>query len=263
MSLVTRRFFALLLAGTAGSAAADSWTRISDVGQDPIVKTTSGQFDVSATVAVDVRNVGGEVEFRVGDGNRVTFDYERRAPTQQDFDCETLRTKHAPDSVRIWVEPKREKACRVTRASDRLRVTVPRGASVEARNIGDSVNVEGVEGMVRLAAIGDSVRISGARQVEAESVGDSLKLEVAKLGPGGVRLSSIGDSVELTLPETVDARLRISSVGNEIRAPGLRLTSEQDDYDGALGKGGPMIRITSVGDTVVIKGPRLTQPTEL
>jgi hypothetical protein len=142
-------------------------------------------------------------------------------------------------------------------------VTVPRGASVEARNIGDSVNIEGVEGMVRLSAIGDSARVSGAQQVEAEAIGDSLKLDVARLGAGGIRISSVGDSVELTLPEKVDARLRISSVGDEIRGPGLRLTSEDDDYDGVLGKGGPMIRITSVGDTVVIKGPQLKQPTEL
>jgi len=257
MPTVTRCLCALLLAAAATSVAAhDGWTKTDDVGSDPVKKTTREQFDFSPIGSVQVRNIGGSVKVQAGEGNKVEFTYERRAATQHDFDCEALRYEQSRDELRIWVEHTSERSCRQIRASDQLALTVPRGASVEARNIGDEVSVSGVEGMLRLQSIGDSVTITGAQQVDAGSIGDSIKLEITRLGAGGVRLDSIGDSVELSLPEQVDARVRIGSVGDEVRAPGLRLDSDDDDYEGVLGKGGPVIRIDSVGDTVVIRGPR-------
>jgi hypothetical protein len=79
------------------------------------------------------------------------------------------------------------------------------------------------------------------------------------LGPAGIRVSDVGDTVELNLPEKIDARLRIAGVGDEIRGPGLRLDTDEDErsFETVLGQGGPLIRISDVGDTVVIRGPRL------
>ena len=102
-------------------------------------------------------------------------------------------------------------------------------------------------------------RSSDLQQLDADSVGDSLKLTVTRLGKAGINIDSVGDSVDLTLPEALDARMRITSVGDQIRGPGLRVSSS-DDFETTFGKGGPMIRIDSVGDSVVIHdGPPLTR----
>jgi hypothetical protein len=256
---------AALLLATATSASAGGWTRTSEVGNDPLTQTVKETFPLGATGDIEVRNIGGEVKVEAGDGTAVEMVYEKKARSQQDLDCENLQHELKDGRLRIWVEPKRERACRVVHASDTLTLKVPRGASFEARNIGDSVSVSGVEGLVRLSSVGDTVTITGARQVEADSIGDSIKLDVRALGERGIRLSSVGDSVDLTLPEGVDARLRITSVGDEIRGPGLRWSSDDDHqgYDGVLGKGGPTIRIDSVGDTVTIRGPQLRERGEL
>lgn len=252
------RLATLLLAGVATSAAAGGWTRTSEVGNDPLTQTVKESFALGATGEVEVRNIGGEVRVEAIDGKTVEMVYEKKGKRQQDLDCETLEHELKDGRLRIWVETKKERGCRVIYASDMLTLKIPRGASFEASSIGDSVAVSGVQGLVRLSSIGDTATITDARQVEADSIGDSLKLEVRQLGERGIRVSSIGDSVELTLPEQVDARLRISSVGDEIRAPGFRQDSEDDrSYDGVLGKGGPTIRIDSVGDTVTIRGPKL------
>ncbi len=259
----TRHLCALLLAGVAASAAAHDdnwWSRSDDVGKNPVKQAVSEQYDFKATGSVEVWDIGGSVEVKAGAGNRVAFTYERRAATQQDLDCETLQFKQSETELRIWSEHKKGRACQVIRANDTLTVTVPRGAAVTVRDIGDSVTVAGVEGLVRLSSVGDSVTIKDAQQVEAESIGDTIKLDVTKLGKAGIRLESIGDTVELNLPENIDARLRIESVGDEIRGPGLHLDSDDDDYETVLGAGGPVIKIESVGDSVVIRGPRLSQP---
>jgi hypothetical protein len=260
MHLPARCLAALTLIVFAGTAAAKgySWTKTDEVGSDPVSKTTKDEYDFSATGRVEARDIGGNVEVKTGDGSRVAFIYERRAATQQDMDCETLRVEHSKDELRIWLEHKRERACRVVRADDKLVLTVPRGASVELESIGDSVNVTGVEGLVRLSSIGDTATLTDVQQVRADSIGDSIKMNVSKLGPAGIELDSIGDSVELNLPEKIDARLRIGSVGDQIRASGLHMDDDDDDYGGVLGKGGPMISIESVGDDVVIRGPRVS-----
>ena len=264
MSMLFRAFPALLLIGFAAGAAAhdeDSWwSRNDDVGKSPVTRTVTEEFEFSATGDVDVKEIGGNVEVKVGKANAVGFTYERRGATQQDLDCETFEFKRSKDELRIWSDHKKGKQCQIVRADDKLVLTVPRGASVTLREIGDTVTVTGVEGLVRLSSIGDSVVLKDTGQVEAESIGDSIKVDVARVGAHGIRLQSIGDTVELNLPSTLDARVRIESVGDEVRAPGLRLDSEDDDYETELGKGGPLISIESVGDSVVIKGPTLPQP---
>ncbi len=260
---VARTLSALLLAALAAPAAAHDdnwWSRTSDVGRDPVTRTINEKYDFSATGRVTVHDIGGSVEVKVGAGDAVAFTYERRAASQRDLECETLRYTNQQAELRIWSEHKRVKDCQAIRASDKLTVTVPRGASVEVREIGDEVTVTGVEGLVRLESIGDSVVAKDVQQLDVDSIGDSVKLDVARLGPAGIRIDSVGDTVELNLPAALDARMRIGSVGDSIRGPGLSLDSEDDDYETVLGKGGPIIRIESVGDSVVIRGPRLSQP---
>ncbi len=267
MPVSARILSALILLAFAGTAAAGKddyrWTKTSDVGRDPVTRTIRESFDFSPTGRVEARDIGSEVEVRTGTGSKVELVYERRAATQQDMDCETLRFEASKDTLRIWLDHQRGRDCRVVRADDKLLLTVPPGASVELESIGDSVKVTGVEGLVRLSSIGDTATLIDVEQVDADSIGDSIKMEVKKIGAAGIKLDSIGDSVELTLPEDIDARLRIESVGDEIRVAGLRLKDGDDDYEGLFGKGGPIISIESVGDSVVIRGPRVSKRSKM
>jgi hypothetical protein len=258
-----------LVAGVLGMAAAGgTWAgeevRIGDdgsvtvnglstVGPYPVSKTTHERLDFSPTGHIDVRDIGSSVEVSAGDGKTVEFDYERKARTQQDFDCETLRYEPSKDRLKIWVQRKHDRACRTIYASDKLTLKIPRGASITLGDIGDSVTVSGIDGLVRLDSIGDRATLTGVSQLRADSIGDSLRLEVDKVGKEGIDIDSVGDSVELTLPDKLDAKLQIGSVGDEIRGPGLRIESP-GNFETVLGEGGPRIRIGSVGDSVVIHG---------
>jgi hypothetical protein len=262
MPMLTRCLCALLLSGLAAPAAAESWTRTSDVGRDPVSKITREQFDLSATGRVHVQQIGDAVRIKAGDGNTVAYEYHRRAASQKDFDCETLKVERRDDEFRIWVEHKRERACRVVRAQDELTLVVPRGASVTVRDVGNEVEVSDVEGMVRLSDIGNSVTLTGAQQVDAKDIGNEVEVTVTRLGAGGIQIADIGNSVELNLPEKLDARVRISDFGNRVRGPGLSLNSGDLDedrrgYETVLGAGGPLIRIEDIGNSIVIRGPQL------
>ena len=247
----------LFFATTA--CAGHDWVRINDgsFGADAVKGTVHEKYAIAPAGRVEVQNIGGSVKVVVGEAKAVEFNYERRAASQRDYDCETLRYEHTADSLRVWVERKREHEhdCDMIRASDQLTLSVPAGAKVSLEHIGDSVSVDGVEGLVELSSIGDSADVTNVRQLYARSIGDSLKLKVGTLGPEGIDVASVGDSVILDLPEALDADLRISSVGDEIKLPGKRISSGDDDnYQATLGKGGPKIRIRSVGDSVRVHG---------
>ena len=261
MTRLAAQLFAFAFMGPGGVVYArdDWWSRTDDIGSDPVTRTTHEAWDFSPTGRVEVDEIGGSVEVSAGDARKVEFSYERRAASERDYNCETLKYEHDQETLRIWMEHKRGKECQVVRARDKLVLAVPRGARVELGNIGDSVKVTGVEGLVRLDSVGDSAILKDVQQVEADSIGDTLKIDVSKVGEDGIDIDSVGDSVELTLAKNIDARLRINSVGDEIRGPGLRLDHGDDDegYEAELGKGGPLINIDSVGDSVVISGPDL------
>jgi len=164
MPMPARILSTLILTACAGTAVAGkddySWTRTGEVGREPVKGTTNEEYDFSATGRIEVEDIGGNVEIRTGKDSLVAFTYERRAATRQDYDCETLRHEHSRDELRIWTEHKRGRDCKVVRADDKLIVTVPPRASVKVSQVGDSVKVTGVEGLVRLSSIGDSPTMS-------------------------------------------------------------------------------------------------------
>ena len=257
-------FAGLILLAFTGAASAggkwardkDSWTQMSDVGRNPIVRNTREELPFSPTGRVDVREIGGSVEVTTGKRDTVAFAYEVKGATQQDLDCLKLEYEHDKDRLRIAVKWKKEKQCRVIRTTEKLTLVVPRTAEVSLQNIGDSVQVTGLEGMLRLDSVGDSADLRDIQQLNADSIGDQLKLELSRIGPAGIKVDSVGDKVDLGLPESIDATLKIGSVGDEIRVPdGMRVTSLKsgDAFQTTLGRGGPVIHIDSVGDSVVIR----------
>lgn len=255
--------FGVVGAADAGKADwtpdANSWMQTGKVGANPVVSKKHDEFAFSPTGRIEVREIGGDVEVTAGKSDKVEFDYERKASTQQDLDCQEFQVQHDKDTLRIRVEWHHVPACHVIHSAEKLTLKVPRGAEVSLHEIGDKLRVTGLEGRLRISDVGDSATLKDIQQLEAGSVGDDLRLEVSRLGPAGIKIQSVGDNVELTLPDKLDAHMRIDSVGDEIRAPGVHLTSLHDRaFDAVLGKGGPLIYIESVGDSVWIKsGPEM------
>jgi hypothetical protein len=248
-----RMLLAVLFAAAAGLAAAgdDTWIRTSDVGLNPVRRDTHETLKLAPNAGIEVERIGGSVQVTGADVDTVTLDYRRSAATQADFDCETLRFDNGA-TLHISVEPVRRGECHSIRANDELRLLVPRAAAIALNQIGDSVHVSGVTGMVELESIGDSASLDGVTQLRAGSIGDTLRIDTGTLAPAGMRIDSVGDRVELHLAANLGARLSIDSVGGEVRGAGVDFVREDGATNVTLGAGGPDIRISSVGDDVVI-----------
>jgi len=255
MNRITALSVVVLLAGAAGAAPAETTIRDSNLGAHPVRGQIQERVALAAGSEIEVHGMGGSVEVTAADVAEVRLDYRREAATQMDYDCESLRFEHGGNKLRIWLQRDPRRSCRVIHAQDRLQLSVPRTAAIALAGIGDSVRISGVDGLVRLSSIGDSATLDAVRQLRADSIGDSLRLSLTTVGPAGIQIDSVGDSVELRLPERIDARLEIDSVGDAIRGEvlGLPRSDDEDDHlSTVLGKGGPLISINSVGDSVVI-----------
>jgi len=224
-----------------------------DYGRDAIKRQEQQSYKFDADGAVEVRGISGPVTVVAGADRTVSFVYERIAAKQQDYDCEVLKHEHSDKTLRIWVERKHDAGCRIIRAEDHLTVTVPKTASVELSSISDGVTVSGVEGLVKLKSIEDGARLDDVQQFEASAIGDFLQARVTRLGDAGIRVDSVGDRVVLDLAEAVNANLEVRGVGDSIRARDVSVIAP-GRLEATLGKGGPMIRISGVGDIVDIRG---------
>lgn len=243
----------LALALACATALAETFTRSDDIGSNPVRGEIHEKLAVDAGERIEAHGLGGSVEVAGADAREVRIDYRRSAASQQDYDCEKLRYEHSGGALRIWMERERSRACRSIHAGDSLKLTVPRQAEVSLDEIGDSVSITAVEGMVRLSSIGDTATLDGVGQLRADSIGDRLEMKLKKLGPAGIRVDSVGDSVELRLDGEVGARLKIDSVGGDVTGADLHLSSLGGSFETVLGAGGPTISISSVGDDVVIR----------
>ena len=260
MNRLARPFAGLALILAMPALAGDARVRVDDVGSKPLKEEIRETFELGSKGRIEIESIGGSVRVEATGGSKVEMAYERSGASQQDLECEKLRHELRDGELKIWVETKRNRACQVVRIRDNLALRVPRDASISMESIGDSVHVTGVEGMVELDSIGDTAILNGVTNVDANSIGDTLKLDVTRVGDRGIRINSVGDDVELKLPGKIDAELEIDSVGDEITVAGHEYNRHDGDRDGferTLGKGGPRIEINSVGDSVTVKGLKL------
>jgi len=221
----------------------------------PVRKEIRQTFQLSPNGTVDVSGIEGAVEVETTNGSTVEIVFVREAPTQKDFDCETISVEQSADKLVISHLTKKEKQCRIIQAREHLKLTVPRSANLTFENIEGDFSVGATEGFLRLKNIEGAVRIEQAQAAELGSIESNVSLNVAEINAPGIKINNIEGSVEVGVKKDLNADLKINSANFQIDIPNNQTNvSGRKSYQLQLGTGGENISISNIEGVVKIRG---------
>ncbi len=225
----------------------------------PVREEINRKFQFARFARVDVSGLaGGPVNIETINGNTVEVRILRSAQTQAELDCYRTIVENTPDSLTIRHEQNaRSSVCRSIRAAQSLLLRVPRAVDISLKTIGGAVNVEGIDGALRLTGIAGHVTAAQVREAEIDGLAKGLTMSITQPSERGIRVSGIVGTVELNLAQNINADLTVGNlISIDDKTPGVTVTKVNDTSGHTrLGSGGAPISIVGVVGSVRINRP--------
>ncbi|MCP9496314.1 MAG: hypothetical protein MSG64_17870 [Pyrinomonadaceae bacterium MAG19_C2-C3] len=225
----------------------------------PVREEINQTFQFARFARVDVSGLaGGPVNIETIDGNTVEVRLLRSAQTQAELDCYRTIVENTPDSLTIRHEQDgRSSVCRSIRAAQSLLLRVPRAVDITLKTIGGAVNVEGIDGALRLTGIAGHVTAVQVREAEMDGLAKGLTMSITQPSERGIRVSGIVGTVELNLAQNLNADLTVSNlISIDDKTPGVTVTKVNAASGRTrFGLGGDPISIVGVVGSVRINHP--------
>ena len=228
--------------------ATEEWTKRYPLTQDGLV---------------EIVNINGAVDVVTGQDGVVEVHATRTVRALTDEAArERLRALTIEESVsdgRVRLET------RVSAPADRAsqevhyRISTPRGSQVDVLTTNGAISVAGVQGRVKASTTNGSVTGEAlAGGVEAATVNGAIRVDLAGVGPAGVRLESVNGALHLRVPEQIRANLSARCVNGRIAVTGLPEPGTGDrhmrQFDAQLNGGGPSIELRTTNGAISVEG---------
>lgn len=219
-----------------------------------------------------LRNVNGSITVEPADGGSVEITAERtfRHSAADSVRIVTAQSDKGLTVCAVWPGAGGDAACGPDghyRSEPKLRgndvavvftVRLPRGVKVDASTINGDVEVRGASAPIGVTTVnGDVTLETSAGPVRAVTVNGDAQATVRGFAePGDVNITTVHGDATLDLPDQVDAVLNGHTVTGDISSDfPLTIAGKfaSHDLSGTLGKGGRMIRITTVAGDVQLR----------
>lgn len=250
---IAATFAALMIGGSPLATAADQGSRSDrhwSGDEEMRVRDEFHQtYRLNRGAEVRVRGIAGPVSIETGGGDRAEVHIVRMAASERDLQCYRVDVSASEGSLTIEHDrDRRRPECRNIRSRQEVRLVLPRSVDVDVAGVAGAVNVQPVDGMVRLSGIAGRVDVASARSADLSSIAGGVSLGLASGGSEGVRIASIAGPVEIRFERGVDADLSFDSILGSVRAssPDVDVIEERGRYRARVGSGGRQIRVSSI-----------------
>ena len=256
----------LLLAAAGALAPAASAEAVT------LTQTLDRTFELAADGRVELENVNGSITVDSWDRPAVRVQAVKKAKAADRKDAERalrgtkVESSRAGDRrLRIETEQSRSERGffswlldRDGKASVAYHLTVPRGVDLQASTVNGRLDLDGVEGRLRLSTVNGSIHardLAGA--VRATTVNGAIEAAMRQVPEGAdLELQTTNGGVELALPADVRADVEVSTTNGGISTDfPLERTGRwgPQRMHGQLNGGGGRIRVETTNGGVAIR----------
>ncbi len=207
----------------------------------PVLPAPLQQVDRSASVAADVDveiyNVSGSVRVTGWDREEVRV----RGTLGEGVERLSFEDDHDGVEIAVVAPRGRRREAGPQVGESHLEIMVPRGASVEVEALAAAIDVEGVDGDVRMeSSAGNLTYVGGSRSLEADAAGGDIVVTTSATDAeidiegvaGNVLVELAGGSVDAT---TLTGGLRI--IGGRLRGGDFESVSGSIYFEGEIASG--------------------------
>lgn len=132
----------------------------------------------------------------------------------------------------------------------------PAGGDIEARTSGGAIRIEEAAGRVAARTSGGSIAVSAVGPIEARTSGGSIRATFSEPPDGDSSLRTSGGDIEVLLPEGAAIDIDAKTSGGRVVADlpvTVEGTLERSALRGAIGGGGPQLRLRTSGGSIVLE----------
>jgi hypothetical protein len=144
-------------------------------------------------------------------------------------------------------------------------VRVPKAVRFVARTVNGLVEAKSLESDTEVHTVNGNVRLSTAGAAQGETVNGSITASMGRI-TSAARFSTVNGAITLEMPSRTGARVHANTVNgginNEFGLP-VRGQFMSKRADGAIGRGGPELRIATVNGSISLRRSRHSDHTKI
>lgn len=210
-------------------------------------------IELSAGAHVEIRSINGSVDVETSDTNTAEILVVRSARKRSDFELRKFTVEATAGSLVIAGESDRGSRKADVRA--RVSVKLPRSIALDVEGVNGRVRVGEIDGKILISGVNGSVNVARAHSTSSISgINGKVTLTLQELDASGLEISGVNGKVELHFAETLNAELSVDGINGNVYSEIGNITVkgrlEPSSFKGKIGEGGPLIRISGVNGNI-------------
>ena len=228
----------------------DEETRSDDLPEKEEIRKT---VELAAGAKVEIRSINGFVDVETSDTNTAEILVVRSARKRADFEARKFTVEATPNSLIIAGD--NDRGGRKVDVRARVTVKLPRSIALDVEGVNGRVRVGEIDGNILISGVNGSVNVARAHSTSSISgINGKVTITLQELDASGLEISGVNGKVELHFAETLNAELSVDGINGNVYSEIGNITVkgriEPSSFKGKIGEGGPMIRVTGVNGNV-------------
>lgn len=215
------------------------------------------KYELAPGARVDVSGINGAVQIETSDTKIAEVTIERTATSQEALNRRKVYVEGSADQLRIHGETVEHNFFAKlfgSKATERVKLRLPRQIALYAKGVNGSVLVGELDGPVELGGINGKVNVANAVGVAAlRGINGNIFIGLKSIERDGVTLSGINGNIELQLPADVNADFEARGMNGRLIAdlPNASIDkSKRGSYWGRIGSGGNGITAKGINGNI-------------
>jgi DUF4097 and DUF4098 domain-containing protein YvlB len=203
---------------------------------------------------VEIRGINGSIHAEPASTDRVEVIAHKTALNDDPSDIQ-VKVVERDGGVTVCAVGDSGECLPTSDVSVDFTVRVPRGVRFVARTVNGLVEANSLEADTEAHTVNGNVRVSTGGAAQVDTVNGSIVASVGKITSAS-KFSTVNGGITVTLSNSVAARVHAETVNGRIRTEfplALRGAFPARHADGAIGRGGPELKIATVNGSIRLK----------
>ena len=224
-------------------------------------------YELAPGARVELGGINGSVTIETSDTKTAEVYIERTASSQEALNRRKIEIQADANRLRINGETTDHNFFAKlfgSKASERVKLKVPRQISLQAKGVNGAFVVEDLDGSIEVGGINGKVQIANAAgSATLKGINGSVVLGMDRIGAEGVEFSGINGNIELQLGADVNADFDAKGMNGRVVAeiPNVVLEKGKRSYSARIGTGGTGITAKGINGNIRLTRAALATPT--
>lgn len=213
-------------------------------------------YELAPGARLEVGGINGSVTIETSDTKTAEVYIERTASSQEAMNRRKIEIQADANLLRIHGETTDHNFFAKlfgSKASERVKLKVPRQISLLAKGVNGAFVVEDIDGSVEVGGINGKVQIANAAgSATFKGINGSVALGMDRIEGEGVEFSGINGNIELQLGADVNADFDAKGMNGRVVAdiPNVFLEKGKHRYSARIGSGGTGINAKGINGNI-------------